>query len=134
VLALLSDAECNEGSTWEAGMFAGHHGLGNLTALVDVNGQQALGYTKDVIDLEPLGERWRSFGWDVHEVDGHDLPALTAALDECTAAPGAKRPHVILGRTTFGKGVSFMESKIEWHYLPMSENEYALAVQELQTA
>ncbi|MHB8689901.1 MAG: transketolase [Solirubrobacteraceae bacterium] len=131
---LMSDAECNEGSVWEAAMFASHHRLGNLTALIDVNGQQALGYTKDVIDLEPLAERWRSFGWNVHDVDGHDLQALTAALDECTTTEAVDAPHVILARTTFGKGVSFMERRIEWHYLPMSDNEYELAVAELGAA
>jgi transketolase len=135
VFVLMSDAECNEGSVWEAAMFASHHRLVNLTALIDVNAQQALGYTKDVIDLEPLAERWRSFGWDVHEVDGHDLTALSDALDACTADTGAAdAPHVILARTTFGKGVSFMESRIEWHYLPMSDNEYGLALAELGAA
>jgi transketolase len=145
VYALLSDAECNEGSTWEAAMFAAHHGLANLTAVIDVNGQQALGYTKDVLDLEPLAERWATFGWDVHELDGHDAPALTGTLASLAAgappAPGAAgesaalgesaAPHVILARTTFGKGVSFMESRIEWHYLPMSDAEYAIARSEL---
>jgi transketolase len=131
VYALLSDAECNEGSTWEAAMFAAHHRLANLTAVIDVNGQQALGYTKDVLDLEPLGERWRSFGWDVHDLDGHDLDALTQTLASLEADEG-RTPHVILARTTFGKGVSFMESRIEWHYLPMSDDEYGIARGELQ--
>ena len=127
--AVLSDAECNEGSVWEAAMFAAHHGLANLVAIVDVNGQQALGHTRDVLDLEPLGEKWRSFGWDVHEVDGHDLDALASVLDHLDVEAG--RPHVLLARTVFGHGVSFMESRIEWHYLPMSETEYSLAVSEL---
>lgn len=130
VYALLSDAECNEGSVWEAAMFAAQHRLSNLTILIDVNGQQALGYTKDVLDLEPLVDRWQSFGWEVHDVDGHDLRALTSTLAAIDTDP-APRPHVILGRTTFGKGVSFMESKIEWHYLPMSDEEYARAQAEL---
>jgi transketolase len=130
VYALLSDAECDEGSVWEAAMFAAHHELSNLTIMIDVNGQQALGYTRDVLDLEPLAARWSSFGWAVHDVDGHDLGALSATLTEIDACPGTK-PHVILGRTTFGKGVSFMQSRIEWHYLPMSDDEYALALAEL---
>ncbi|HWF53238.1 MAG TPA: transketolase [Solirubrobacteraceae bacterium] len=126
VYALLSDAEMNEGSVWEAAMFAAHHGLANLTVVIDVNGQQALGYTRDVIDLEPLAQRWRSFNWDVHELDGHDLQQLVSTL---AALPGgAKQPHMILARTTFGKGVSFMESRIEWHYLPMSDEEYTTAL------
>jgi transketolase len=132
VYALLSDAECNEGSVWEAAMFAAHHRLANLVAVIDVNGQQALGYTTDVLDLQPLSERWRSFGWDVQEVDGHDLSALITALEAAGTARGeTDSPHVILARTTFGKGISFMESRIEWHYLPMSDNEYGLALGEL---
>ena len=89
-------------------MFAAHHRLSNLVAVVDVNGQQALGYTRDVMDLSPLAERWRAFGWDVHEVDGHD-PARSPhrrALD-----PRPARPHVLLAQTVFGHGVSFMERR-----------------------
>jgi len=133
VYALLSDAECNEGSVWEAAMFAAQQRLARLTILIDVNGQQALGYTKDVLDLEPLADRWESFGWSVQEVDGHDVGAIMSAL-AAGDTDGDPRPHVILCRTTFGKGVSFMESKIEWHYLPMSDQEYGLAVGELDGA
>ncbi len=129
VFALLSDAECNEGSVWEAAMFAAQHRLGNLVMIVDVNGQQALGYTRDVLDLEPLADRWQSFGWDVQEVDGHNREQLATAIE--SAVEDESAPHVILARTVFGKGVSFMESRIEWHYLPMSENEYTLALAEL---
>lgn len=129
VFTVLSDAECNEGSVWEAAMFAAHHRLENLAAIIDVNGQQALGYTRDVLDLEPLGERWRSFGWDVHEVNGHDLSELGGALDSLPAI--SDRPHVILARTVFGRGISFMERRIEWHYLPMSDDEYGRAMSEL---
>jgi transketolase len=126
---LVSDAECNEGSLWEAAMFAGHHRLGNLVALVDVNGQQALGKTKDVLDCEPLAERWRSVGWDVHEVDGHDVDGLVAVMEGLDGRPG--RPHVLICRTTFGKGVSFMQSKIEWHYLPLDPEQYRSALEEV---
>ena len=126
VYALMSDAECNEGSVWEAVMFAAHHRLHNLCAIIDVNGQQALGYTRDVLDLEPLADRWRSFGWEPREVDGHDHEALEEAL----AAPPEDRPRVIIARTVFGKGVSFMERRIEWHYLPMSDDEYQRAIGE----
>jgi transketolase len=130
--AVLSDAECNEGSTWEAVMFAAHHRLANLVAVVDINGQQALGHTRDVLDLDPLADKWSSFGWDVHEVDGHDPEALAAVLAGLDTASGA--PHVLLARTVFGRGVSFMESRIEWHYLPMSDAEYAKARGELAGA
>jgi transketolase len=127
---LLSDAECNEGSIWEAVMLAAHHGLGNVVALVDVNGQQALGYTRDVLDLTPLSARWSAFGWDVHEVDGHDVDALTETLENLAGV--ASKPHVLLARTTFGRGVSYMENKISWHYLPMSDEQYAQALGELE--
>jgi transketolase len=129
---LLSDAELNEGSVWEAAMFAAHHRLSNLVALVDVNRQQALGYTADVLDLEPVADRWRAFGWDVREVDGHDHDALARTLQGLDTTTG--QPHVVLARTTFGKGVSYMERRIEWHYLPMSDEQYLQAVEELRGA
>lgn len=126
---LLSDAECNEGSVWEAVMFAAHRSLSNLIAIVDANGQQALGYTKDVLDLEPMADRWRAFGWEAIEVDGHDRELLGDTLDGLDTTSGG--PHVLIARTTFGKGVSFMESLIKWHYLPMSQRDYELALFEL---
>jgi transketolase len=126
--ALLSDAECNEGSTWESVMFSAHHRLDNLTAFVDVNGQQALGYTQDVLSTAPLSARFASFGWDATDVDGHDRAAMRAAA----TAPRDGRPRVLLCRTVFGKGVSFMESRIEWHYLPMSDAQYRQAIAELE--
>jgi transketolase len=129
VFTVLSDAECNEGSVWEASMFAAHHRLSNLVAIVDVNGQQALGYTRDVLDLEPLSDRWRSFGWDVNDIDGHDLPEMIETLEQLDVAEGP--PHVLLARTVFGKGISFMQQRIEWHYLPLSDQEYELALAEL---
>lgn len=128
VFVLLSDAEMNEGAVWESVMFAAHHRLSNLVAIVDVNGQQALGYTEEVLSLSPLSERWTSFGWQCREVDGHDLEALRESLSP--AAPSAS-PRVILARTTFGKGVSFMENRIDWHYLPMTDEEYRKALHEI---
>jgi transketolase len=129
VFVLISDAECNEGATWEAAMFAAHHGLANLIVIIDLNGQQALGYTDQVLNLAPLAERWRAFAWDVHTVDGHDGPALSAALQglDCAAGP----PHILIARTVFGKGVSYMENQIKWHYWPMSESEYQQALAEI---
>jgi transketolase len=129
VFVLVSDAECNEGSLWEAVMFAAHRGLANLVAIVDENGQQALGYTQDVLDLSPLGERWRAFGWDVSEVDGHDVQELAAVLGALDTADGP--PHVVIARTVFGKGVSYMEGQIKWHYWPMSDAEYERALEEI---
>lgn len=128
VFVLLSDAECNEGSVWEAVMFARQHQLANLIAIVDMNGQQALGYTKDVLDLVPMADKWLAFGWDVHEVDGHDIARMVETIEalDCTSGP----PHVLLARTVFGKGVSFMESRIKWHYMPMTDDEFAQAIGE----
>jgi transketolase len=129
---LMSDAECNEGSLWEAVMFAAHHRLSNLIGLVDVNGQQALGYTRDVMDLSPLAERWRAFGWDVHDVDGHDVEVLRSTIRGLDTEFGP--PHVLLARTTFGRGVSFMESQISWHYWPLSDHQYRAALDEISRA
>jgi transketolase len=129
VFVLLSDAECNEGSTWEAVMFAAQHKLANLVAIVDVNGQQALGYTREVLDLSPLAERFGSFGWDVHEADGHDPAGLANLIARLDTTSGA--PHVVLAQTVFGSGVSFMESQIRWHYLPMNDDEYEVALAEV---
>ncbi len=127
VFVLLSDAECNEGLVWEAAMFAAHHRLEALTAIVDLNGQQAFGYTKDVLSMTPLSERWRAFGWHALDVDGHDEAALSAAIE----APTDRRPRALLAHTTFGKGVSFMERRIEWHYLPMSAAQFDAAMREV---
>jgi transketolase len=113
-------------------MFAAHHKLSNLIAIVDVNGQQALGYTRDVIDLHPLSDRFTAFGWDVHEVDGHDTEALERKIAELDVEQGP--PHMLLAKTTFGYGVDFMESKIEWHYWPLDEHQYASAVEQLEAA
>jgi transketolase len=125
VVVLQSDAECNEGSVWEAAMFAAQHGLDNLTAIIDLNGQQALGYTKDVLDLgSNMAERWSALGGDAVDVDGHDVGALRAALD----APRDGRPRVLVAHTTFGRGVDYMESQIRWHYMPMDDDEYASAL------
>jgi transketolase len=129
-IVLMSDAECNEGSVWEAVMFAAHHGLANLIAIVDVNGQQALGYTREVLDLSPLGERFRAFGWDVHEVDGHDVDGLADTINGLDTSQGP--PHVLLAETTFGRGVSYMEGRIKWHYWPMSDDQYAEALEEVE--
>jgi transketolase len=132
VFAVMSDAELNEGSVWEAAMFAAHHGLANLVAILDLNGQQAMGYTRDVLDLGEPARRWRAFGWDVHELDGHDTSNLHSTIGDLDFAAGA--PHMLLARTTFGKGVSFMQSTIDWHYLPMTDEQYAQALSELQAA
>ncbi len=129
VFVVLSDAECNEGSLWEAVMFAAHHQLANLIAIIDLNGQQALDYTANVLDLSPMAARWQAFGWEAQEVDGHDPAALAATLNRCNTEAGP--PHVLIAKTTFGKGVSYMENQIKWHYWPMSDAEYEQAITEL---
>jgi transketolase len=132
VFVLVSDAECNEGSLWEATMFAAHHRLSNLVAIVDLNGQQALGYTRQVMDLSPLAARWRAFKWDTHEVDGHSIAQMTETIAGLDTASGP--PHVLVARTVFAKGVSFMENQIKWHYWPMSDAEYATALAEIEAS
>ena len=129
VFTIISDAECNEGSTWEAVMFAGHQKLANLCAIVDMNKQQAFGYTKDVINVPRLKEVWQGFNWNVHEVDGHDLEQLVATLENLNYVDGP--PNVLLANTVFGKGVSFMEGQIKWHYSPLSEQELAQALMDV---
>jgi transketolase len=129
VFVLLSDAECNEGLVWETAMFAAHHRLASVTAIVDLNGQQAFGYTNDVLSMTPLSERWRAFGWDAVDVDGHDEAAMSAAI-EAPAHDG--RPRVLIAHTTFGKGVSFMERRLEWHYLPMSAAQFDAAMKDVE--
>ena len=129
VFVLMSDAECNEGSVWEAAMFAAHHRLAALTAVIDLNGQQAMGRTDDILSLSPMTERWRAFGWDVHDVDGHDHAALADTFAGLGARPD--RPHVVVARTVFGRGISYMERKLAWHYLPMSDDDYRRAMDEL---
>jgi transketolase len=127
--AVLSDAELNEGSVWEAAMFAAHHMLANLVVIVDLNGQQAMGFTKDVLDLNAPAQRWRAFGWDVHELDGHDTSSLQGTIRNLDFVEGA--PHVVIAHTTFGKGVGFMQNVIDWHYLPMTDDQYSQALSEL---
>ena len=129
VFVLVSDAECNEGSLWEAVMFAAHHRLANLIAIIDMNGQQAFGYTDQVLSLTPMAARWRAFGWDVQEVNGHDVAAITETIAGLETASGP--PHVLVAHTVFGKGVSYMERQIKWHYWPMSDAEYRQALDEI---
>jgi transketolase len=140
VFCLISDGECNEGCVWEAAMVAAHHRLSNLTVIIDLNGQQALNCTRDVLDQSNLPDRWTAFGWQSCVADGHSVPLLVREL----TTEGADRPKVIIAKTTFGKGVSYMEQGIpltqthlptlpvNWHYLPMSDYEYSLAMEQLE--
>jgi len=129
VFAILGDGECAEGSNWEAALFAAHHGLENLTVVVDCNKIQSLGHTREVLNLDPLGEKWRSFGWHAVDVDGHDVEALVETLSGVPLAKG--RPTCVVAHTVKGKGVSFMEGSLLWHYRSPHGDELAAALAEL---
>lgn len=129
VFALTGDGELQEGSMWEAAMFAGHRGLGNLTVIVDRNRLQQGARTEDTNALEPLADKWRAFGWEVMGVDGHDHAALLAALDD--ACLPRSKPRCIIANTIKGKGVSFMEDQAGWHHGVPNAAQYAQALAEL---
>ena len=128
VYCLLSDGEWNEGSTWEAVIFAAHHKLANLTFVIDANGLQGFGTTAEVADLGSLAEKLRAFGIATLEIDGHDPAAIVAALAGGGSGPG---PLAIVATTIKGCGISFMENRMEWHYLPLTEPLYQQAVSEV---
>jgi len=127
VCVLMSDAEVNEGQVWEAAMLAGHHRLQALRVVLDWNGLQALGQTRQVIDLDRPAALWESVGWDSREVDGHDIEAVHAAV----TTVGAPRPRVVIARTVLGKGVSFMENQLDWHYRNLTPELAERALAEL---
>lgn len=112
--AIVSDGEMDEGTTWEAALFAQHHALDSLTVIVDYNKIQSFGRVDEVLRLEPLGDKWRSFNWHVVEIDGHDHEALVAALAPHRVVP--EKPTVVIAHTVKGKGVPFMEDQLAWHY------------------
>jgi len=130
VFVLLSDGECDEGSTWEAILFAAHHRLGNLIAIVDYNKMQAMGLVSENLDLEPFAAKWQAFGWQVREVDGHDHEQLLAAL-KVRAGVGSP-PVCVIAHTVKGKGVSFMEHSLLWHYRSPQGEEFIEALAELE--
>jgi len=125
---LLGDGEIQEGSIWEAAMSAAHYKLNNVCAIVDYNKVQENGFVKDIMDLEPLAEKWKSFGWDVVEVDGHDFTQIIDALNKFDAA---KKPYVIIAHTVKGKGVSFMEGACKWHGKAPNKDELNAGLKEL---
>lgn len=127
---LLGDGEMDEGSNWEALMFAAHHKISNLIAIIDCNNLQSLTTTSLTLSLEPLPEKLISFGCDVKEVDGHDYGQLIKALTDCHI----DKPRVVIAKTIKGKGVSFMENKVEWHYKSPSDSELSMALSELKGA
>jgi transketolase len=129
VFVLLSDGECNEGSVWEAAMLAPAQQLTNVCVIVDYNKWQATGRSNETLALAPLRDKWASFGWDAHEVDGHDLGALAALMGR--VPNGSGKPLAIIAHTVKGKGVSFMEDDNNWHYRIPKADEVAVAMREL---
>ena len=129
IFCMLSDGECNEGSTWEPVLFAPQHRLDNLVAIVDYNKIQAFGTTKEVMDLDPFADKWRAFRWSVQEVDGHNLQDIEGCLLQIPFEPGW--PSCIIAHTVKGKGVSFMENNLLWHYRIPQGDEYSAALREL---
>lgn len=131
VFVMLSDGECDEGSTWEPTLFAPQHKLDNLIAIVDYNKIQSLGTVKEVMDLDPFADKWRAFGWAVREINGHDLDEIEATLRAIPFEVG--RPSCVIAHTVKGKGVTFMENKLLWHYRSPQGEEFESALAELNT-
>lgn len=127
---LMGDGECYEGSVWEALLFGSHHELTNLTAIIDRNGQCVLDYTENCVRLNPLGEKLRAFGWETAEVDGHSLSDLCAVFSKGRERTSG-RPLAVIANTVKGKGVSFMEGKLEWHHTVPGPAQYETARREL---
>lgn len=132
VFALLSDGECNEGSIWEAAMFAAAQKLDNVAVIVDFNKWQATGRSEEVLALNPLVDKWAAFGWKASRIDGHDMDALIRSLSN--VPDGSGKPVAIIADTVKGKGVSFMEDDNNWHYRIPTEDEVAQASTELGVA
>ncbi|MBI5963255.1 MAG: transketolase [Chloroflexi bacterium] len=130
VFVMLSDGELDEGSNWEAILFAPQHQLDNLVAIVDYNKIQSFGVVSEVMELAPLGDKWSAFRWAVREIDGHDHAQIESALGSVPFEMG--KPSVIIAHTTKGKGVSFMENKLEWHYKSPNTEQLAQALAELE--
>jgi len=129
VFVVLSDGECDEGSTWEAAMFAGHHRLGKCVAIIDYNKIQSLDTVENTLDLEPFVAKWQSFNWSAVEVDGHDHEDLGRVI---RGAESSDRPTAIIAHTIKGKGVSFMENTVLWHYRSPMGDEFDAALKELE--
>lgn len=129
VFVLMGDGEQTEGSLWEAAMSASHYGLDNLIGIIDYNKLQISGAVDTVMKTSSLRDRWASFGWTVHEIDGHDFSQLVPALAGIPVTPGT--PHLIIAHTVKGKGVSFMENEAAWHHKVPSEEQYRVALEEV---
>lgn len=131
VYVIMSDGECDEGSVWEAALFAAQHQLDNLTVIVDYNKIQGFGRVKEVLNLEPFADKWKAFGWNILECDGHHHEILTDLLSSLSFKKNA--PNVMIAHTVKGKGISFMEDQLMWHYRSPDEENFSQAMQELET-
>jgi transketolase len=129
VFVLLGDGECDEGSNWEAILFAAHHELDNLVVIVDYNKLQSLASPVETLNLEPFSDKWTAFGWNVIETNGHDHESLRHAIAETSRVAG--KPTCVIAHTTKGKGVSFMENQVLWHYRSPLDDEFSAALDEL---
>jgi len=132
IFVLNSDGENQEGQTWEAAMAAAHFKLDKIIAFLDNNGLQTDGAIADIMSIEPLEDKWRSFGWHVQRVDGHDVEQIISAID--LAKSTQDKPHIVIADTVKGKGVSYIEGKFEWHSHSISDEEYRIALNELEAA
>lgn len=130
VFTLIGDGESQEGIIWEAAMFAAHYELDNLTAICDNNGLQIDGNIHEIISIEPIAEKWQAFGWNVIEIDGHDIDQIEKALSKAETIKN--RPTMIIAKTIKGKGVSFMENNVDWHGVAPSKEQLKVALKELR--
>lgn len=132
VYVLLGDGEMHEGQVWEAAMAAAHYKTANLIAIIDRNGYQLDGKVDDIIGIEPLGDKWRAFGWEVHEVDGHDVAAVARLLRQLKADEQRQKPVCVIAKTVKGKGVEYMETEPGWHLGWLAEEDERLAIEEIK--
>ncbi|HLD82598.1 MAG TPA: transketolase [Candidatus Omnitrophota bacterium] len=130
IVTMMGDSECYEGSVWEAAMFTAHHKLNNLIAIIDRNGMGVLDFTENSLCLEPFEQKWRGFGWDVASIDGHSFKEIFSSLKDIRSRK-SKKPYLIIANTIKGKGVSFMEHKLLWHYRAPAGEEIERARKEL---
>lgn len=131
VFVLMSDGECNEGSVWEAALFSRQYKLDNLIAIIDYNGLQGFGRNKEILDLEPLKRKWQSFGWTVQEVDGHNHEKIIKVFNKIPFRQN--KPNIVIAHTIKGKGIPFMENKVEWHYKSTNNEQFKEALRHLNS-
>lgn len=133
VFCVISEGDCDEGSTWEAALFASHHTLNNLYVIIDNNNLQGFGHSTEVLNLEPLIDKWKAFNFDVEICNnGNDFASLHHAFEKLEKR-NSTQPKCIIAKTTKGSGISYMENKMEWHYLPMNDEQFKIAIDEVNS-